>query len=162
MERSRVSWGIGSRAVVRLGIHSSSLVLDISYEATLVICMVGNYLDTTIRQGYSVLSSHHAVLILDLLLCKVSSGVGILKENGYNNLIMIMFIFATILELRTRMRKVWEESCMGHGVLGVGRRVQGHGAGEQLCGVEERRGEVLVPQWVRIEEHQGRHRQILT
>ena len=81
MERSRVSWGIGSRAMVRLRIHSSSLVLDISYEATLVICMVGNYLDTTIRQGYSVLSSHHAVLILDLLLCKVSSGVGILQEN---------------------------------------------------------------------------------
>ena len=51
---------------------------------------------------------------------------------------------------------------MDHGGLGVGHRVRGHGAEEQLCGAEERRGEVLVLQWVQIEEHQGWHRQILT
>merc|ERR1719320_2362592 len=95
MEGSRVGWGIGSRAVVRLRIHSSSLVLDISYEASLVVCMVGNYLDTTIRKGYSVLSSHHTVFILYLLLCKVSSGVGILNselvcERSGRNLVWVM------------------------------------------------------------------------
>ena len=84
VERGRVSWGIGSRTVMRIRVHSSSLVLDISNEAALMICMVSNYLDTTIREGHSVLASHHAILILDLLLGEVSSGVRILQDKGYN------------------------------------------------------------------------------
>ena len=78
-KRSRVSWSIGTRTMVRsLRIHSSSFILDISNESSLVISSVGDNLNPSIRQSYSVLSCHHTILILYLLLSKVSSRVRIL------------------------------------------------------------------------------------
>ena len=67
--------GIWGRGMVGLGVNSNTLILDISYETTLMISMVGDYLNTTIGQGNSVLSCHDTVLILNLFLCEVCSGV---------------------------------------------------------------------------------------
>ena len=44
---------IGGRAMVWFGVDSSALILDISYETSFMISMVGDYLNTSIRQGNS-------------------------------------------------------------------------------------------------------------
>ena len=75
---SGVSGGIGSRAVVRLRIDSSSLVLDISNESSLMVGSVGDNLNPAVGQSHSVLSSYHSVFILDLLLGKICPRVSIL------------------------------------------------------------------------------------
>ena len=61
-----------------LGVHGGSLVLDIGDEAALVICSVGHDLDPAIRERHPVLAGHDAILILDLLLGKICSGISIL------------------------------------------------------------------------------------
>ena len=61
-----------------LGVHGGALVLDIGDEAALVICSVGHDLDPAVGERHPVLASHHAILILDLLLGKICSGISIL------------------------------------------------------------------------------------
>ena len=57
-----------------------ALVPHVGDEAALVVRSVGHYLDAAVRESHAVLSSHHAVLVLDFLLGEVSPGVGVLHS----------------------------------------------------------------------------------
>ena len=79
-QRSRV---MGSGCVPRavsgaLRVHGSSLILDISDEAALVVCPVGDDLDPAVRESHPVLACHNAILVLDFLLGKICSGISVL------------------------------------------------------------------------------------
>ena len=69
---------VGGRGMVGFWVDSYTFILDISYETTLMISMIGDNLNTTIWQGNSVFSGHDSVFVLNLLLCEVSSGIRIL------------------------------------------------------------------------------------
>ena len=56
-----------------LGVHGGALVLHIGDEATLVVRPVSDDLDPAVRERHPVLPGHHAVLVLDLFLGKISS-----------------------------------------------------------------------------------------
>ena len=78
---SRSIWG---RRMMGFRVYSSPFIFDISYETSFMVSVVGDYLNTAIRQSNPVLSCHHAILILNFLLGKVSSRVGILQKKNYN------------------------------------------------------------------------------
>ena len=69
-----------SVAVARLRVDGGALVPHVGDEAALVVRSVGHYLDAAVRESHAVLSSHHAVLVLDFLLGEVSPGVGVLHS----------------------------------------------------------------------------------
>ena len=71
-------WGVSGAMGGTLGVHGGALVLDIGDEAALVIRSVGHDLDPPVRERHPVLASHHAILILDLLLGKICSRISIL------------------------------------------------------------------------------------
>ena len=71
-----------SVAMTRFRVHSGSLVLHVRDEATLVVCPVGDDLDPPVRESHAVLSGHHSVLVLDLLLGEVSPGVRVLQRSN--------------------------------------------------------------------------------
>ena len=71
-----------SVAMTRFRVHSGSLVLHVGDEAALVVCPVGHDLDPPVRESHAVLSGHHTVLVLDLLLGEVSPGVGVLQRSN--------------------------------------------------------------------------------
>ena len=84
MDRSVSQWSwswcvIGTRSMVGLRVDSGTLVLDIGNEATLVISSVGDNLNTSIWQSYTIFTRHNSILILDFFLGKVCSGIGILN-----------------------------------------------------------------------------------
>ena len=61
-----------------LGVYGGPLVLDISNEATLVVRSVGDDLDPAVRECHPVLTGYNSILVLDLLLGKICSGITIL------------------------------------------------------------------------------------
>ena len=81
MVRSVMEGGRAGRSIAwpRLRVDGGALVLHVSNEAALVVCSVGDNLDTTVREGNTVLSCHHSVLVLDFFLCKVCARVSVLR-----------------------------------------------------------------------------------